>query len=86
MLTPTALMKPTMTAFDTKRSTVPSLRRPAANMTTPVIMAKVNRARAGSPASCTADTSATRMAMAPVPCTAMNAEEVVEPPATVPTI
>ena len=31
MFTPTALMKPTMTALDTKRSTVPSLSRPAAD-------------------------------------------------------
>ena len=84
MFTPTALMKPTMTAFDTKRRTVPSLKSPATTMTTPVTIESVNSARAGSEPSCTMGTSATMMAMAPVPCTAMKAEAVVRPPATVP--
>ena len=86
MFTPTALIKPTMTALDTKRSSPPSLSKPAATMTTPVIMVRVNRARAGSAAWCTAPTSATRIAIAPVPWTAMNAEEVATAPPTTPTM
>ena len=50
MFTPTALMNPTMTAFDTNRSTVPSLSTPAATITTPVSIESVNNARAGSAA------------------------------------
>ena len=86
MFTPTALMNPTITAFDTNRSTDPSLSNPAATMTTPVSIDSVNSARAGSVASCTASTSATRIAIAPVPCTAMKADEVASAPATVPTM
>ncbi len=48
MLTPTALMNPTITAFDTNRRTEPSRRNPAASITTPVSTARVNNARAGS--------------------------------------
>jgi hypothetical protein len=72
MFTPTALMNPTITAFDTNRSTDPSLSNPAATMTTPVRIDSVNSAPPGSLASCTASTSATRIAIAPVPCTAMK--------------
>ena len=50
ILTPTALMNPTITAFDTNRSTEPSRRNPAASITTPVSTDKVNKARAGSSA------------------------------------
>ncbi len=86
MLTPTALMKPTMTAFDTKRRTPPSRRAPATTMTTPVNIARVKSALAGSGPSWTVGTSATMIAMAPVPWTAMKAEEVETAPATVPTM
>ena len=48
MLTPTALMNPTITAFDTNLSTEPSRKNPAASITTPVSIDKVNKARAGS--------------------------------------
>ena len=41
MFTPTALMNPTITAFDTNRSTDPSLSNPAATMTTPVSTERV---------------------------------------------
>jgi hypothetical protein len=85
MLTPTALMNPTITAFETNRSSAPSRNSPAASMTTPVSTASVNSARSGSPASPTAGTSTITIAMAPVPCTAMNAELVTHAPATVPT-
>ena len=85
MLTPTALMNPTITAFDTNRSTDPRLRSPAASMTTPVSTDKVNRARAGSLAPWTVGTSATIMAIAPVPWIAMNDELVTSAPAVVPT-
>ena len=84
MFTPTALMNPTITAFDTNRSTDPSLSNPAATMTTPVSIDSVESARCGSAASCTALTSATRIAIAPVPCTAMKADEVASAPAAVP--
>ena len=86
MFTPTALMKPTMTAFDTNRSTAPSRSNPATSMTTPVSIDSVNNARSGSVPLCTAETSATMIAIAPVPCTAMNADEVARAPATVPTM
>ena len=46
MLTPTALMKPTITALDTKRRIDPSLRRPAASMTMPVTIESVHSALA----------------------------------------
>ena len=84
MLIPTALMKPTITAFDTKRSTEPSFSRPATSMTIPVSTESVNRVRAALRASCTASTSATTMAIAPVPCTTMNVDEVSSAPVTVP--
>jgi hypothetical protein len=35
-VTPTALINPTITAFETNRSTEPSRRNPAASITTPV--------------------------------------------------
>ena len=85
MLTPIALMKPTITALETKRRIDPSLRRPAASMTTPVSTASVNRARAGSMPSWTAGTSRTIIAIAPVPWMAMNDELVARAPAVVPT-
>ena len=50
ILTPTALMNPTITAFETNRSTEPSRKNPAASITTPVSTDKVNKARAGSSA------------------------------------
>ena len=84
MFTPTALMNPTSTAFEMKRSTPPSFRRPATTMTIPVRIDSVTRARDGSAASCTTVTSATMIAIAPVPWTAMKADEVVRAPATVP--
>ena len=84
MLTPTALMNPTITAFDTNRSTVPNFNRPAASITTPVRIDSVNSARAGSAASCTAGTSAMIIAIAPVPCTTMNTDDVDSAPPTVP--
>ena len=86
MFTPTALMNPTITALDTNRRTDPSLSSPATTMTTPVSIDSVESARAGSAASCTASTSAMRIAIAPVPCTAMKADEVASAPATVPTM
>ena len=86
MFTPTALMNPTMTAFDTNRSTEPSRSRPATTITTPVSIDSVNRARAGSEESLMVGTSATIIAMAPVPWMAMNAELVATAPAIVPTM
>ena len=86
MLTPTALMNPTMTALDTNRRIDPSFRSPAASMTTPVSTERVNRAPWMSPASWTAGTSATIMAMAPVPWIAMNEELVTRAPVNVPTM
>ena len=84
MFTPTALMKPTITAFDTKRSAMPSFNRPAISMATPVSSESVTRARVGSLESRTADTSAITIAMAPVPCTAMNVELAKKTPVAVP--
>ena len=84
MFTPTALMNPTITALETNLSRNPSLSNPAANMTTPVRTARVHRARSGSSPECTAGTSATTIAIAPVACTAMNAELVARPPTKVP--
>ena len=84
MFTPTALMKPTMTALETKRSAEPRRRSPAANMTMPVSTESVNSARCGSLPVWTAGTSATMMAMAPVAWTAMNEELVKRAPVSVP--
>ena len=78
MLTPTALMNPTITALDTNLSTEPSRSTPATIIKMPVTSDNVKRARAGSSASLTASTSAMTMAMAPVAWTAMNEELVVE--------
>ena len=86
MLTPTALMNPTITAFDTNRSTVPSRSSPAVSMTAPVSTDRVTNALVGSPASRMAGTSAMTMAMAPVPCTAMKVELVKRAPVAVPTM
>ena len=85
MLTPTALMNPTITAFDTKRRMEPSRSSPAISMTTPVSTESVNNARAGSAAAWTAGTSATIIAIAPVPWMAMNDELVASAPTGVPT-
>ena len=83
MLTPTAEMKPVITDVETKRRKVPSLSSPAMTITTPVSTDRVKRALPGSsrpPRS----TSATMMAMAPVPCTAMKAVLVNRAPPTTP--
>ncbi len=85
MLTPTALMKPTITALETKRRIDPSLRNPATSMTTPVSTASVNSARSGSTPSWTAGTSLTIIDIAPVAWMAMNEELVASAPAAVPT-
>ena len=77
-------MNPTITAFDTNRSSDPSRKNPAAIITTPVSMASVNRAPAWSAPEWTAGTSAMMMAMAPVACTAMKAELVDSEPPSVP--
>ena len=66
MLTPTALMKPTITAFETNLSAEPSRKIPATSIRIPVTIDSVNSARAGSLPSCTDGTSATMMAIAPV--------------------
>ena len=79
-------MNPTITALETNRSRKPSLSRPAASMTTPVSTARVHSARSGSSPECTAGTSATTIAMAPVAWTAMNAELVNRAPVKVPTM
>ena len=47
MLTPTALMNPTITAFETNRRIEPRRSRPAASITTPVSTDSVNSARSG---------------------------------------
>ena len=86
MLTPTALMKPTITEFETKRSTNPSFSSPAMSMTKPVRMESVKRARAGSALLWTTSTSAMMIAIAPVACTAMNAELVKRAPVKVPSM
>lgn len=86
MFTPTALMNPTITPLDTKRSRLPRRRRPAVSMMTPVTIESVNSARPESEAFWIAPTSAIRIDMAPVACTAMNAELVTKAPATVPTM
>ena len=85
MFTPTALMNPTITALDTNRSTQPSRRSPAASMIRPVSTDSVNKARSASVAVCTAGTSATIIAIAPVPWMAMNEELVTRAPVNVPT-
>ena len=51
MLTPTALMNPTITALETNRSTEPSRSTPATIIRMPVTSDSVKRARAGSSAS-----------------------------------
>ena len=79
-------MKPTMTAFDTNRRTDPSFNKPATTITMPVKIESVNNARAGFGPRWSIETSATMIAIAPVPCTAMNAEDVDNAPATVPTM
>lgn len=86
MFTPTALMKPTMTAFDTQRSREPSLSRPATSMITPVRMDRVNRAVSGSSPDRMLGTSDTMIAMAPVAWTAMKVALVNRVPVTVPTM
>ena len=83
MLMPTAVMKPVMTALETKRSTKPSRRSPATAITMPVRIVSVNSAVAGSSKD-SRPASATMMAMAPVPCTAMNDELVKNEPPSVP--
>jgi len=67
MLTPTALMNPTITAFDTKRSTVPNRNKPATSITTPVRTDSVTSARVESLPPWTPGTSAITIAIAPVP-------------------
>ena len=42
MFSPTALMKPTITALETNRSRKPSFSSPAASITTPVMTASVH--------------------------------------------
>lgn len=86
MLTPTALMKPTMTALETKRRIEPSRARPAITMNAPVSIERVTSARVGSVDSLITSTSAINIAIAPVPCTAMNVELVVSAPPRVPTM
>ena len=86
MLTPTALMKPTMTALDTNRRIVPSFASPATSITAPVNIDRVTSARVGSSESRSTATSAISIAMAPVPCTAMKVELVLNAPARVPTM
>ena len=85
MLTPTALMKPTMTALETKRMIEPRRNRPTTSMITPVTAASVKRATAGSKAVWTSGISAMTTPIAPVPWTAMNAELVTKAPAAGPT-
>ena len=72
MLMPTAVMNPVMTEFDTKRRNEPKCSTPARIITTPVTIDRVNNDRAGS-ARPARSTSAMMIAIAPVPCTAMNA-------------
>ena len=72
MLTPTAVMNPVITEVETKRRNEPRPRRPATIMTMPVRIESVNSARAGS-SLLSSPTSATMIAMAPVPWTAMKA-------------
>ena len=84
MFTPTALRNPTITAFDTNRSSDPSRKNPAVSITTPVRMDSVYNARAGSEPEWTAGVSSMMMAMAPVACTAMKAEPVKNEPPSVP--
>ncbi len=55
-------------------------------ITIPVMTDSVNKAVAGSRLSCTAGTSATIMAMAPVPWMAMKVELVASVPVNVPTM
>ena len=85
MFTPTALMNPTITALDTNRSRVPSLNSPASSIAAPVSIDRVTRARVGSEELPMASTSATTMAMAPVPWMAMKVELVNNAPVPVPT-
>ena len=85
MLTPTALMNPTMTAFETKRMMKPRRNTPARSMIAPVTTASVKSARSGSSAVWTSGTSAMTTAIAPVPWTAMKAELVTRAPAAGPT-
>lgn len=86
MFTPTALMNPTITAFDTNRRTAPSRNNPAVSMSAPVSTDRVTRARVGSLALRISGTSAITMAIAPVPWTAMNTELVSSAPVAVPTM
>ena len=68
---PIAVMKPVITALETKRSQVPNRRTPATIITTPVTIDSVYSDLAGS--SCDSrSTSATMIDIAPVACTAMN--------------
>ena len=84
MFTPTALMNPTITAFETNRNAVPSFSSPAASITMPVRIESVNSADAPSDP-CTRGTSAITIAIAPVPCTTMNADDAAVAPTIVPT-
>ena len=68
----TAVMKPVITEFDTKRRNEPKRSTPARIITTPVTIDSVNSDFAGS-SRLVRSTSATMIAIAPVPCTAMNA-------------
>ena len=86
MFTPTALMNPTITALDTKRRSPPSFRSPAASMMTPVRIERVTSARSASAEPCSPGTSATIIAIAPVPWMAMNEELVTRAPVNVPTM
>jgi hypothetical protein len=85
MLTPTALMNPTITALDTNRRTAPSRSSPATSMTAPVSSDSVTNAR-GALGPLRPGTSAITIAIAPVPCTAMNVELVTRAPVAVPTM
>lgn len=86
MRTATPLMNPVMTAFGTKRTSEPSLSRPAASMNNPVRIDSVNRGRLGSLPCVTWGTLATTRAMALVACTDINAELVKKAPLNVPNI
>ena len=81
MFTPTAFMKPTITALETKRSIEPSRSSPASSITTPVSSDRVTSARAGSLELSSASTSEISIAIAPVACTAMKVELVASAPA-----
>jgi len=58
---------------------------PAASIAIPVRIESVKSARGPSPGACTSGTSAITIAIAPVPWTTMNTDEVAAAPAIVPT-